>query len=403
MSVEDRRHGGPHPRRLWTDPRESQERQPWLRPRTLPRPVAPLRPEPPPEEPGSRWTRRRIAAALAALAVVSGGAGAISSGVLDGDERARPATLPASVGAAPADSRSRAIRAVYAAASPSVVFVRVDQGNAAASGTGFLIDSDGTIVTNSHVVENAETARVRLDDSGGDIEAEVIGRDPSSDLAVLRVAASEVGGIRPLALADSGQVQVGDLAVAIGYPLGLDRTATAGIVSGLGREIRAPNGFSIDEVIQTDAPINPGNSGGPLLDSRGRVIGVNSQIAASRGGGSVGIGFAVPSNTIREVVPRLQLGQTITRPFLGVSTGPAPNGPGALVASVHAGGPAEDAGLRAGDVIQRIDGDLVREPKDVSETIARLQPGERIDVEVQRAGAGRSLQVTLGKRPARAP
>ena len=148
----------------------------------------------------------------------------------------------------------------------------------------------------------------------------MLGTDASSDIAVLRVDPSKTGGVKPLALANSDSVQVGDLAVAIGYPLGLDRTATAGIVSGLGRDIKAPNGFSIDKVIQTDAPINPGNSGGPLLDGAGRVIGINSQIATTGGGGgSVGIGFAVPSNTVRQVVPRLRTGSAIKRAYLGIS------------------------------------------------------------------------------------
>ena len=161
---------------------------------------------------------------------------------------------------------------------------------------------------------------MRFGPNGHSIDASVLGTDPSSDLAVLKIAASDTPNVDPLALADSSRVKVGDTAVAIGNPFGLDRTATAGIVSGLGRHIRAPNGFEIDQVIQTDAPINPGNSGGPLLDTRARVIGVNSQIATAgqTGNGNVGIGFAVPSNTVREVVPRLKQGETIDRPYLGV-------------------------------------------------------------------------------------
>ena len=157
---------------------------------------------------------------------------------------------------------------------------------------------------------------VRFGPNGRSIDASVLGTDPSSDLAVLKIAVSDTPNVDPLALADSSRVKVGDTAVAIGNPFGLDRTATAGIVSGLGRHIRAPNGVEIDQVIQTDAPINPGNSGGPLLDTRARVIGVNSQIATAgqTGNGNVGIGFAVPSNTVRQVVPRLKQGQTIEPP-----------------------------------------------------------------------------------------
>ena len=173
---------------------------------------------------------------------------------------------------------------VYAAAGPAVVSVRVRQGGQQASGTGFLVDGDGSIVTNSHVVGEAERVTVRFDDSGQEVPARVRGTDPSSDLAVLDVDRSDVGSRRPLALARSSSVRVGDEVVAIGFPLGLDKTATEGIVSGLERDIQAPNGFQIDRVIQTDAPINPGNSGGPLLDTRGRVVGVNSQIATAGAG-----------------------------------------------------------------------------------------------------------------------
>ena len=166
-----------------------------------------------------------------------------------------------------------------------------------------------------------------------------MGVDRSSDLAVIKVDAGRA--LKPLALADSSAVRTGELAVAIGSPFGLSQTTTAGIVSGTGRHIEAPDGFQIDSVIQTDAPINPGNSGGPLLDAKGRVIGVNSQIA-SQSGGSVGIGFAVPSNTVRDVIPRLERGETIKRAYLGVST--APGSGGVTVASVSAGAPAANAG-----------------------------------------------------------
>ena len=186
----------------------------------------------------------------------------------------------------------------------------MSSGSGTASGTGFVFDSDGTIVTNAHVVGDAQEAQVRFDDDAP-VQAQVVGTDPSSDLAVLHVDPAQAGTLQPLTLGESDDVRVGDTAIAVGYPFGLDRTATAGIVSGLGRRIQAPNGVSIDEVIQTDAPINPGNSGGPLLDASGRVIGVNSQIAtASGGGGNVGVGFAIPSDTVREVVPRLKAGQT---------------------------------------------------------------------------------------------
>ena len=257
------------------------------------------------------------------------------------------------------------MRSVYAAASPSVVSVRAGSG----SGTGFLVDGDGTIVTNAHVVGDNQQVQVRFNDDGPLHDARVLGVDASTDLAAIQVDAGAAEGVRPLALADSADVQVGDAAVAIGYPLGLDRTATAGIVSGLERQIQAPNGFSIDRVIQTDAPINPGNSGGPLLNASGEVIGVNSQIATAGGsGGSVGIGFAVPANTVRDVLPELKRGATPEHAYLGLSTSPASGG-GAQVQQATAGGPAERAGLQAGDVVTRVDGDEVQDPDDIAAAI----------------------------------
>lgn len=399
--------------RLWTEPRETGEQKPWLRPAApwpadrspLPGPgdtgtAGPDEGHPRPARPRRRVRHLVLAATAAALVA----AGALGTSLLDGDEEApTPAALPASAGSTPVDSRSRTVRSVYAAASPSVVSVRVARGGSAASGTGWVVDGQGTIVTNAHVVGEATEARVQLDDRGRDVDADVLGADPSSDLAVLRIAPNDAAGLRPLPLADSDRVQVGDLAVAIGYPLGLDQTATAGIVSGLGREIEAPNGFSIDEVIQTDAPINPGNSGGPLLDARGRVIGVNSQIATAGSGGSVGIGFAVPANTVREVVPRLSQGQRIARAYLGVSSGASPTGPGALVAEVTTGGPADAAGVRPGDVISRVAGQAIDGPQAIADALEERRPGERVDVELQRAGARRTLEVMLGTRPERRP
>ena len=170
-----------------------------------------------------------------------------------------------------------------------------------------MVDKDGTILTNAHVVEGADSVQVRFDENGEFIDAEVKGGDPSTDLAVLKVDPSDVnGGLTPLPLGDSSKAQVGDPVIAIGNPFGYSRTVTTGIVSGLQRQIQAPNGFTIPNVIQTDASINPGNSGGPLLDANGRVIGINSQIATGGGQGSVGIGFAVPINTAKQLLPELE-------------------------------------------------------------------------------------------------
>src|SRR5919206_557092 len=281
-----------------------------------PEPVAPLRPLPKPEPEPEPPRRRRwplfLAAGLGTLAVL---AIVFMAGALinDGGRQGRRPAAGRHPQQQPGQTR---VGAVYARASPAVASIRSDNG----AGTGFLVDTDGTLVTNAHVVGRARLVAVRFGDRRRPVRAAVIGRDRSTDLAVLKLDPAHTPSVSPLALADSDRVQVGDQAIAIGNPFGLDRTTTAGIVSGLGREIRAPDGSRIDHIIQTDAPINPGNSGGPLLDADGRVIGVNSQIATAAGvpssrGGNVGIGFAIPSNTVRDVVPRLQQGRRVQPPM----------------------------------------------------------------------------------------
>jgi putative serine protease PepD len=253
------------------------------------------------------------------------------------------------------------------------------------------------------VVSGNDQVDVHFGPDGGSIDGEVLGTDPSSDLAMVKIDPGAIpNGVKPLRLADSRSVRVGDLAIAIGNPFGLDRTATEGIISGVGREIQAPNGFSIDSVIQTDAPINPGNSGGPLLDSGGRVIGVNSQIETGGSQGNVGIGFAVPSNKVREVAPALSRGKQIKRAYLGLETSPATgsNGSGAEVQGTVSGGPAERAGVQTGDVVTSVDGTKISEPSDVAQAIADNKPGEQVSVVVQRDGSTQTLRVTLGTRPA---
>jgi putative serine protease PepD len=389
--------------RLWTDPREEEEHQHWLRART-PSP-APTEPDEQEEYEPSRAelrARRLLPFMLAALAAaVLFGGGVLAASILAANDAVQQAApLPVVKGPAPADQRAKTIRSIYASVSPSVVRVQVQDNGGEASGTGFVIDTGGTIVTNAHVVGGASTAQVRLGDSAATLDARVLGTDASSDLAVLRVDSSKTAHLRPLTLADSDSVQVGDLAVAIGYPLGLQRTATSGIVSGVGRAIQAPNGFSIDKVIQTDAPINPGNSGGPLLDSAGRVVGVNSQIAtAGGGGGNVGIGFAVPSNTVRSVVPRLEKGGVITRAYLGISSKPSLVGSGALVEGVVGGGPAASAGVQPGDVVVSVAGKEILAPEDISAAIESRTPGDDVPVQVQRGGSTQTLHVRLGTRP----
>jgi putative serine protease PepD len=398
--------------RLWTDPREAEEHTPWLAPSRPTTAAPPPLAAPDPDDHDPEYDRARVirgrvlsvvvGIAIAALLVGGGVLGAKLLG-FDGDDAGQPAALPAVPGAAPADARSRSVRAIYAAAKPSIVPVRVRGLQTAGSGTGFVIDSGGVIVTNAHVVKDAQDVQVRLEDGGRYVDAQIVGTDLSSDLAVLRVPSA--AKLRPLALADSDKVQVGDQTLAIGYPLGLNRSASAssGIVSGVGRSIDAANNFKIDKVIQTDAAINPGNSGGPLLDSAGRVIGVNTAILTAGSGGSVGIGFAVPSNTIREVVPRLERGRTVQRAYLGVQTRDSQTGQGAYVATVTPGTPAARAGLQVGDTIVGVGADPVTISEDVSIAIEDRKPGDHVAVEVQRAGSRKTLVVTLGTRPANAP
>ena len=391
---------------LWFGRTADDADHPWLEPD----PVALPRVESPGTDTAAPPRRRRVRRGWLALLGVLGIfllVGALGAGLLLGSDEpasSAPQALPAVAGGGVGASR---VNAIYSAVSAGIVQVRTGSG----SGTGFVVGSDGTIVTNAHVVGDADKVAVQFDDSGSTVDATVAGRDESSDLAVLHVDPADAPRLEPLGLADSDSVKVGDLAVAIGYPLGLARTATSGIVSGVGRQITAPNGFSIDKVIQTDAPINPGNSGGPLLDARGRVIGVNSQIATAGSQGNVGIGFAVPSNTVRELVPRLKGGQTIERAYLGAATSEAPSGSGALVQTVVSGGPADRAGLQAndsaggsgGDVITAIDGREMSGPEDVIRAIGAAKPGDRIELEILRDGQRKTLTAELGTRPQGGP
>jgi putative serine protease PepD len=346
------------------------------------------------------------------LAAIGGGAvsAVVVSAVLFGTgiagDNDQPASAPSNNNSAPvtisaSDSKGDLVRTIYSAASPSVASVRTSDG----SGTGFLVDSNGTIVTNAHVVGSNQQVQVRFNDKGAYHDAQVLSVDASTDLAAIKVDASDAQGIRPLQLADSDNAQVGDTVVAIGYPLGLDRTATSGIISGLERQITSPNGFSIDKVIQTDAAVNPGNSGGPLLNDKGQVIGVNSQIATAAGGGegNVGIAFAIPANTVKQVLPALESGATVKHAYLGLQTTQSQSGSGARIDDATPGGPAERAGLQAGDVVTKVDGKAITSPADVAAAIADDAPGDKVEVQVQRGGSKQSIEVTLGQRPEQVP
>jgi putative serine protease PepD len=316
------------------------------------------------------------------------------------------------------------VNQIYRNASPGVVELTVTSGSSGsgsngfpfgggggsgqtqqAQGSGWVYDMKGDIVTDQHVVDGATAITVRFAD-GSTTKGTLVGSDASTDLAVVHVNVSP-SKLHPLAVANSDDVQVGDGAVAIGSPFGLQNTVTWGIISALHRQQTAPNGFTIDNSIQTDAAINHGNSGGALLDMQGRVIGVTSQIE-SDGGGNEGVGFAVPSNTVKTVVTKLISSGKVSHAYLGISTSSVPgstNGTafGATVQSVVTGSPADQAGIENGDVIKSIAGKQVATSDDLAAIIAADKPGDKVAVVLTRSGSDKTVEVTLGTQPSQAP
>jgi serine protease DegQ len=260
-------------------------------------------------------------------------------------------------------------------------------------GSGVLIDADGYVVTNNHVVEGANELAVALPD-GSILPTKLIGVDPDSDLALLKIEAS---GLHPIAIGDLRSAAVGDVVLAVGNPLGVGQTVTQGIISALGRKGIGIN--PVENFIQTDAAINPGNSGGALIDTSGRLIGINSAIL-SRGGGSEGIGFAIPIDIAQKVIASLKKNGRVARGWLGISTTQAaPGQPGALVVAVQRGAPADRAGLVPGDVIVGFGDQRIEQPEDVAGATLDLEPGTRVALDVVRDGKHRALEVALGTRP----
>ena len=384
---------------------------------------------------GSGWARM---GSLVFAALLGGGAAVGIGAALDSgdDTQTVVSTVAANPPAASFDAASetgaKSVQQIYEETRTGVVQVTtsgVDAGNpffgpqpTSSLGSGFVVDRDGYIVTNYHVIEDAQEIEVNF--SGDDrVPAKVVGSDPSTDLAVLKIDAQS-RALTPLPLGNSDDVHVGDAVVAIGNPFGLERSATAGIVSALQRDITAPNGYTIDKVIQTDAPINRGNSGGPLLNARGEVIGVNSQIE-SETGGNVGIGFAVPVNTVREVVSEIKRHGKVEHAYLGVhmqeitdelvETINLPVDQGVLVAAVVEGSPAEEAGLQGGDqqvivggtsyvvggdIVTEVDGRAVTSPDELRTMIMEKNPGDSLRLAIQRDDSKRTVSVTLGQQPA---
>jgi putative serine protease PepD len=304
-------------------------------------------------------------------------------------------TAPAAAPVAPARTATD-VSGLYERVSPGVVSVEVTTGTGGGTGSGFVLDADGYLLTNEHVVDAANSVRVRFPE-GAPITAKVIGSDKSSDLALLKIDPS-AHKLTPLTLGSSSALKVGQSAIAIGSPYRLQGTLTTGVISALGRSITAPNNFPIDNAVQTDAAINPGNSGGPLLDATGRVVGVNAQIATNTGAND-GVGFAIPIDTAKQVIPQLKTGKPIERPYLGVSTSDATTGTGAVVLRVVAGGPANDAGLLAGDRILSLGGHTVSQSDDVSSAVIARNPGDKIEIRVKRGGSEKTLTAKLGTRP----
>jgi S1-C subfamily serine protease len=383
-------------------------------------------------------TANFLSGLLGGLVAIIAGAILIATDVIDtGDDTERvvqqaPVTQPASSGGGSGSSRT--VGEIYDRAGPGVVFVQArgaqsqspfgfGDESGIATGSGFVIDGEGYIITNAHVVEDADEVGVRFGENDL-VDAEPIGTDPSTDIALIKVDPDDAE-LKPVPLGDSSKVNVGDPAIAIGNPFGYDRTVTTGIVSALQRQIEAPNGFSIDNVIQTDASINPGNSGGPLLDANGRVIGINSQIATGGASGSVGIGFAVPVNTAKSVVPQLKEEGKVERAYLGITTAPVtrqlaeeldlPSDRGALVQDVVEDGPSDDSGIKpgdeetgagvtaGGDLIVKVDGRDIEEPEDVAAAIADNKPGDTVAVEYFRGDERKTVAVELGERPDEVP
>jgi S1-C subfamily serine protease len=318
------------------------------------------------------------------------------------------------------------VNEIYKADADGVAFIESKVAEGVASGSGIVLDDEGHVLTNNHVVEGGEEIKVSFKSEGQMYSAEVVGTEPNSDLALLKVEAP-AAELHPLKLGDSSKVEVGDPVVAIGNPFDLQRTVTSGIVSALQREIQAPDGVAIDNVIQTDAAINPGNSGGPLINSAGEVIGINSQIETGGEGseGNVGIGFAIPIDTAKEEIARLESGTADEHGYLGISGATItpelaqafnlPVEEGVLVQQVEEGGPAAAAGIQGattaaqvegqefglgGDIITEVDGEKIASTEDLVKTISDSHAGETVEVTVIRGEKTATVSVTLAERPA---
>jgi S1-C subfamily serine protease len=345
----------------------------------------------------------------------------LATGALGGGSTTTVTTVKEAAATTPVADTSggdtTAAEALYESTSPGVVEIKSvisgsaeaqaspfggepEQSESTATGSGFIVDEEGTVVTAAHVVDEASSVKVILQD-GTVRSAEVLGVDDATDIAVIRFDPEGLE-LQTLELGDSSSLKVGASVAAIGAPFEYAWSFSTGIVSGLDRTIEAPNGFTVSHAIQTDAAVNPGNSGGPLLDAEGDVIGVVDQIATDGSADqSSGVGFAVPSNLVASELEQLEAGETVEHAYLGVSTGTASGETaGAQVAEVVQGSPAAEAGLKQGDIITALGEESVASTEDLVAAIATREPGESVALEVERNGQQTSLKVTLGTQPA---
>jgi putative serine protease PepD len=378
--------------------------------------LPPMAPPPVPAPERQRAGRLRIGVAgLLAGALIGGGTGAGVVALTDGGGSSGGTTAAAQSVVIRDPENATAVTAAAAKASPSVVTVYVTSSSGSGSGSGVVLSDDGYVLTNDHVVtldSGTDGATVQVRTSDGTLyDATVVGTDPTSDLAVIRLQGAD--GLTPATFADSDEVQVGDLAVAIGAPLGLSDTVTDGIISATDRAVATrstQDDATVIDALQTDAAINPGNSGGALVDAAGEVVGINTAIASVASGapgsssqsGNTGVGFAIPSNTAKRLAEEIVQTGSATHAVLGVNAQTAGDsasgevGTGAQVVQVQPGGAAEDAGLQAGDVVTAVGDRAVTSSTELTAAIRSSAPGDTVRLTVERGGQTTTVEVTLG-------
>ncbi len=349
------------------------------------------------------WRKTAVATvAVAAIALTAGGVGGFVGYALHPNSSPLQTNTQASVNAAPVVDRS-SLASIAASVQPTVVVVSTGSGE----GSGVIVSADGFIVTNNHVVESANGGNVRVTfNSGKQVQARIVGTDPKTDLAVVKADAT---GLKFAAWGNSEDVQVGDTVLAIGSPLGLQGSVTAGIVSALHRTItvggnqqspfdEGSSRTTIGDAIQTDAPINPGNSGGALVNMKGELVGINSAIATSGSSGNIGVGFAISANRAKSVTDQIIKGEKVSHPYLGVSVGDAENG-GAQVQSVASDSPAARAGLQVGDVVTKVANRSIAGREDLIGAIQSSTVGAQLTLTVVRSGSEKTITATIGEQP----